>query len=76
MHPSMQVRGTAPGLLEAVSSLPLLEYLSVSYHNSTRVLDRMALLDGLPLLGRCPRLSRLDLLHMGVRIEQVRHIAG
>ena len=68
----LQVRGTERGLLEAVSGLPLLAHLSVSYHNSTRVLDRMALLDGLPLLARCPRLSCLDLLHMGVRSEQVR----
>jgi len=68
----VQVGGTGPGLLAAVSGLPLLAHLSVSYYNSMRALDRVALLDALPLLRRCPHLSRLDLLYMPVRAEQVR----
>ena len=66
-----QVGGTGPGLLAAISGLPLLAHLSVSYYNSMRALDRVALLDALPLLRRCSRLSRLDLLYMPVRTEQV-----
>ena len=68
----VQVGGTGPGLLAAVSGLPALAHLSVSYYNSMRALDRVALLDALPLLRRCPRLSRLDLLYMPVRADQVR----
>ena len=64
--------GAGPGLLAAVSGLPLLTHLSVSYFNLTRVLERVAVLDALPVLGRCHRLSRLDLLYMAVRAEQVR----
>ena len=71
MHVRAQVGGTGPGLVAAVSGLPRLAHLSVSFFNSTRVLDRVALLDAVPLLGSCPRLSRLDLLYMGVRAEQV-----
>ena len=68
----VQVGGSGPGLLAAASGLTLLAHLSVSYYNSMRALDRVALLDALPLLRRCPRLSRVDLLYMPIRAEQVR----